>query len=82
MYEDTLLGSAASAVRLVNDIAHPSVGLNPDLGNLFRLHRDAESFQDAVAACLPVSNYWHVKSYYRETEPSTGGVVMPPATAR
>lgn len=79
MYEDTLLGSSASAVRLVEDIAHPAVGLNPDLGNLFRLHRDVETFQDAVAACLPVSNYWHVKSYYRDTDPRTGMVTAVPA---
>ncbi len=78
MYEDTLLGSARSAVRLVEDIAHPSVGLNPDLGNLFRLHRDVEAFADAVEACLPVSNYWHVKSYHRDTDPS-GAVMAVPA---
>ena len=79
MYEDTLLGSAESAVRLVQDINHSAVGLNPDLGNLFRLHRDIESFQTAVEACLPLSNYWHVKNYYRDTEPTTGAVVSLPA---
>lgn len=79
MYEDTLLGSAESAVRLLQDIDHPSVGLNPDLGNLYRLHRDIESFQTAVETCLPVSNYWHVKNYYRDTEPATGSVVSLPA---
>ncbi|WP_370523911.1 sugar phosphate isomerase/epimerase family protein [Cellulomonas sp. APG4] len=79
MYEDTLLGSSASAVRLVEDIAHPAVGLNPDLGNLFRLHRDVEDFQQAVAACLPVSNYWHVKSYHRDHDPRTGAVTAVPA---
>ena len=79
MYEDTLLGSAESAVRLVQDIDRSTVGLNPDLGNLFRLHRDIESFQSAVEACLPLSNYWHVKNYYRDTEPATGAVVSLPA---
>jgi sugar phosphate isomerase/epimerase len=80
MYEDTLLGTSESAVRLVHDIGHPGVGLNPDLGNLFRLHRDVESFQSAVEACVPVSNYWHVKNYYRDVEPATGGIVTIPAT--
>ncbi|GIG29159.1 sugar phosphate isomerase/epimerase family protein [Cellulomonas marina] len=79
MYEDTLLGSADSAVRLLEDIGHPSVGLNPDLGNLFRLHRDVEVFQEAVARTLPVANYWHVKSYHRDTDPRTGAVVAVPA---
>lgn len=79
MYEDTLLGSAASAVRLVEDIDDDHVGLNPDLGNLFRLHRPVEDFQEAVRLCLPLANYWHVKSYYRDEEPATGAVVAVPA---
>ena len=54
MAEDALLGSADSAVRLVHDIRHPSVGLDPNLGNLFRLHRDVEAFGDAVEKTLPV----------------------------
>ena len=79
MYEDTLLGSSGSAVRLVQDIDHPAVGLNPDLGNLFRLHREVEPFLAAVEACLPVSNYWHVKSYHRDTDPMTGAIHTVPA---
>lgn len=79
MYEDTLLGSAESAVRLVTDIDHSVVGLNPDLGNLFRLHRDTLDVGAALALCLPVSNYWHVKNYYRDVDPVTGAVVTVPA---
>jgi len=79
MYEDTLLGSSASAVRLHADIGLDNVGLNPDLGNLYRLHQPIEDFQEAVRACLPVSNYWHIKSYLRDEEPRTGQVVSVPA---
>lgn len=79
MYEDTLLGTAESAVRLVHDIGDDAVGLNPDLGNLFRLHRPIEDFQAAVEACVPVSNYWHVKSYLRDEDRHTGTVVAVPA---
>lgn len=79
MYEDTLLGSAASAVRLVTEIGLDNVGLNPDLGNLYRLHRPIEDFQEAVAACAPVSNYWHIKSYLRDEDPGTGQVTTVPA---
>ena len=79
MYEDTLLGSSASAVRLVTDIGLENVGLNPDLGNLYRLHRPIEDFQAAVVACAPVSNYWHIKSYLRDEDPRTGRVVAVPA---
>ncbi|MEE6288901.1 sugar phosphate isomerase/epimerase family protein [Georgenia sp. MJ173] len=79
MYEDTLLGSSESAVRLLQDIDHPAVGLNPDLGNLFRLHRQVEPFLEAVERCLPVTNYWHVKSYYRSFDPMSGGTHTVPA---
>ncbi len=78
MYEDTLLGSSESAVRLVEDIALDAVGLNPDLGNLFRLHRPVEDFQAAVERCMPHANYWHVKNYSR-SEDAAGNVVSLPA---
>lgn len=82
MYEDTLVGSSESAVRLVRDIGHDAVGLNPDLGNLYRLHRPVEPFLDAVAACLPSTNYWHVKSYTRLEDFPSGTVLSAPAPMR
>lgn len=78
MYEDTLLGTSESAVRLVQDIALPNVGLNPDLGNLYRLHRPIEDFLTAVERCMPHANYWHVKNYFR-SEDAAGNVVSVPA---
>lgn len=33
MYEDTCPGTADSAARIVTDVAHDAVGLNPDLGD-------------------------------------------------
>lgn len=79
MYEDTLLGSSESAVRMVEEIGLDSVGLNPDLANIYRLHRNTEPFLDAVDRCMPHANYWHVKSYYRDVDPATGGFVSIPA---
>ena len=78
MYEDTLLGSSESAVRLVQDIGMDNVGLNPDLGNLYRLHRPIEDFLAAVERCMPHANYWHVKNYFR-SEDAAGNVVSLPA---
>ncbi len=79
VYEDTLLGTPESAVRLVHDIGMDSVGLNPDLGNLFRLHRPVEPFLSWVEQCLPVTNFWHIKSYFRDEDPATGSVTAIPA---
>ncbi len=66
MYEDTYLGTAASAVRLVEEIDLPNVGLNPDIGNLVRLHRPIEDWRAAYRATLPYANYWHLKNYTRD----------------
>ncbi|WP_203580698.1 sugar phosphate isomerase/epimerase family protein [Microbacterium hibisci] len=66
MYEDTYLGSADDAVRLVEAIDLPNVGLNPDIGNLVRLHRPIEDWRLAYAKTLPYANYWHIKNYNRD----------------
>ncbi|TVY98979.1 sugar phosphate isomerase/epimerase [Trebonia kvetii] len=79
MYEDTYLGTADSAVRLVTDIGLPNVGLNPDLGNLVRLQRPVEHWQSMLDKTLPYTNYWHVKNYYRSEDPASGIVLTHPA---
>ena len=78
LYEDTYLGSSASAVRLIEAIGHDNVGLNPDLGNLLRLHRPVERWDDMLRAMLPYTNYWHVKNYLRDEDPATGQVTTAP----
>lgn len=79
MYEDTYLGSADSSVRFVRDVDHPAVGLNPDLGNLQRLHRPVERWEVMAEKTLPYVNYWHVKNYFRTEDGTTGAVVTAPA---
>jgi sugar phosphate isomerase/epimerase len=79
MYEDTLLDPPTRAVRLVEAIGLANVGLNPDLGNLYRLHRPIEPFAEWIETCLPVTNYWHIKSYWRDEDPATGCVTAIPA---
>ncbi len=79
MYEDTYLGTADSSVQLVQDIDLANVGLNPDLGNLVRLHRPIEDWREMVAKTLPYSNYWHVKNYIRDENVARGSYVTMPA---
>lgn len=79
MYEDTYLGSAKGAVRFATDVDHGSVKLNLDIGNLLRLHRPIEPWQEMIALCAPFAGYWHVKNYLRMEEPSTGQVMSHPA---
>lgn len=70
MYEDTYLGTAPDAVRFVTDVDHPSVKLNIDIGNLIRLHRPVQPWAEMMDLCAPYAGYWHVKNYYRMTDPS------------
>ena len=79
MYEDTYLGTADSSVQLVQDIGLANVGLNPDLGNLIRLHRPIEDWREMVAKTLPYSNYWHMKNYIRDEDVARDVYVTMPA---
>lgn len=79
MYEDTFLGTADSAVRLIEEIGLPEVGLNPDIANLIRLHRPVEPWQELVKKTLPYTNFWHVKSYSRDEDPERDAYLAVPA---
>jgi sugar phosphate isomerase/epimerase len=80
MYEDTFLGTAAGAVRMVDEIGLDNVGLNADTGNLIRLHRPIESWRSVLSTVLPYTNYWHVKNYARDEDPATGQVHAVPTS--
>lgn len=79
MYEHTFLGSGASAVRLVEEIGMAEVGLNPDIGNLVRLHEPIEDWRELLAQTLPFTNFWHVKNYARDEDPQSGVITTLPA---
>lgn len=79
MYEDTYLGTADSAVRFLHDVGHDRVGLNPDLGNLQRLHRPVERWEAMAEKTLPYANYWHVKNYFRTEDATSGHITTAPA---
>lgn len=79
LYEDTYLGTGDSAVRLIQDIDLPNVGLNPDLGNLVRPHRPIESIQELITKTMPYANYWHVKNYTRDENLARNQFVAMPA---
>jgi len=79
MYEDTYLGTSESAVRLVEDIGLETLGLNPDVGNLVRLHRPVEDWREILQKTLPYTNFWHVKNYFRDEDVARGYYVAVPA---
>lgn len=79
MYEDTYLGKAESSVRFVQEVGLANVGINADLGNLIRLHRPVEHWQEMMAKVAPFAKYWHVKNYNRTEDPASGVIVTHPA---
>ncbi|WP_248447431.1 sugar phosphate isomerase/epimerase family protein [Sinorhizobium meliloti] len=79
MYEDTYLGTADSSVRFVKEVGLANVGINADLGNLIRLHRPVEHWQEMMAKVAPFAKYWHVKNYNRTEDPASGVIVTHPA---
>jgi sugar phosphate isomerase/epimerase len=79
MYEDTYLGTADQSVQLVQDIGLANVGLNPDIGNLIRLHRPIEDWREVLAKTLPYSNYWHMKNYIRDEDVARDSYIAMPA---
>jgi sugar phosphate isomerase/epimerase len=78
MYEDTYIGTPDEAVQFIRDVDHEAVGLNPDLGNLIRLHRPMPHFSEMYAKVLPYSNFWHIKNYSRDFDPATGAYSSAP----
>lgn len=82
LYEDTYLGTADSAVRFVQDVGLDNVGLNPDVGNLIRLHRPVEDWREIYAKTLPHANYWHLKNYARDQRGDGSFPVAFPSTLR
>ncbi|WP_068108179.1 sugar phosphate isomerase/epimerase family protein [Tropicimonas marinistellae] len=79
MYEDTYIGTADGAVRMVEEVDRPNVGICADLGNLVRLHRPVEHWWSMVEKIAPYARYWHVKNYTRTEDGTTGSIVTAPA---
>ncbi|MDR2613822.1 MAG: sugar phosphate isomerase/epimerase [Candidatus Accumulibacter sp.] len=80
MYEDTYIGTADGAVRFVNDVDVPAVGLNADIGNLVRLHRPVEHWRTMIEKVAPYAKYWHVKNYMRIEDPARDLIVSYPTS--
>lgn len=79
IYEDTFIGSCDLAVKFIEDLGVEGVGLNPDLGNLVRLHRPIEDIPTMFDKVLPHTNFWHIKNYFRDEDPASGVVSTFPA---
>jgi sugar phosphate isomerase/epimerase len=80
MYEDTYIGTADEAVRFVNDVDVPAVGINADIGNLVRLHRPVEHWLTMIEKVSPYLKYWHVKNYMRIEDKARNLIISYPTS--
>ena len=70
IHQNSIADNSESALRLLDLIDHPNVGVNPDLGNIYWTYDvPEESCEDAIVALAPLSNYWHCKNLYRVNIP-------------
>src|SRR5699024_849167 len=79
MYEDTILGTSDHCLDFLDEVALPNVGLNPDIGNIVRLHRPIEHWEEMLRKMLPHRNYWHIKNYIRDEDRQSGAYMSAPA---
>ena len=80
MYEDTYIGTADGAVKFINDVDLPTVGINADIGNLVRLHRPVEHWSSMIDKLMPYAKYWHVKNYMRIEDPEKDLIISYPTS--
>lgn len=70
LHDDGLQDTADGCLRLADLIGEPNVGLNPDVGNWYRVpYQHPDTWRDQVARMAARTNYWEVKNYRRVIAP-------------
>lgn len=66
MHQHSIADNSWSCLHLLELIDHPSVGVNPDLGNLYWNYDVPEETNEAsITALAPKAKYWHCKQLLR-----------------
>jgi sugar phosphate isomerase/epimerase len=66
LHDDGLQNTAANCLRLMRLVDEPNVGVNPDIGNAYRVPYEIhETWRGMMTALAPHTNYWEVKNYRR-----------------
>jgi sugar phosphate isomerase/epimerase len=66
LHDDGLQDTADNCLRLVKLVDEPNVGVNPDLGNYYRVsHELPEGWRPQIRKLAPLTNYWETKNYKR-----------------
>jgi sugar phosphate isomerase/epimerase len=66
LHDDGLQDTAANCLKLLRLVDEPNVGVNPDIGNAYRVpYETRETWREQMTALAPHTNYWEVKNYRR-----------------
>ena len=70
LHQRSIADNSWSLIKLLDLIDRPNVGANADAANTYWAYETAEeSFEDAITALAPRSNYWHCKNLTRVHSP-------------
>jgi sugar phosphate isomerase/epimerase len=70
VHQHSIVDNSWSALRLMDLVDQPNVGINPDLGNvLWTYDEPEESCEAAIVALAAHTKYWHCKNLYRVNVP-------------
>jgi sugar phosphate isomerase/epimerase len=70
MHQRSIADNSWSCLHLLERIDHSSVGVNPDLGNLYWTYDEPEETAEAcILALAPHAVYWHCKQFQRVPVP-------------
>jgi sugar phosphate isomerase/epimerase len=73
LHDDGLQDTAEGCIRLADMIGEPNVGLNPDVGNWYRVpYMQTGTWRGQFNLMVPRTNYWEVKNYKRFIAPRDG----------
>lgn len=66
VHQHSIVDNSWSALLLLKLVDHPSVGVNPDLGNIYWTYDvPEETSEAAMVALAPHAKYWHCKNLRR-----------------
>jgi sugar phosphate isomerase/epimerase len=66
LHDDGLQDTADNCLKLMRLIDEPNVGVNPDLGNFYRVgYEPDEDWRTQIVKLAPFTNFWEVKNYKR-----------------
>ena len=66
VHDGSIVDNSRSALRMLELVDRPNVGVNPDVKNMLRAKEvPDESWEDFFSALAPYTNYWHCKNVHR-----------------